>query len=85
MRSFGSLQSVDQLVAVPAHRLQVLDPVGSAMRPVPAMVNLETPEATTPGASPIIQPEHFERVKPVDLSHQNLKRKLIGKMGALRN
>jgi len=59
--------------------------VGSAMRPVPAMVNLETPGAATPGTQPVVPPEHFERVKPVNLAHQNLKRKLIGKMGALSN
>jgi|SRR5579862_3656372 len=84
-RSFGSLQPVDHVVAVPAHRLQVLNFVGSAMRPVATMVYLKTPGATTPGTSPVIQPERFERVNPVHLSDQNLKRKLIGKMGALSN
>jgi len=49
------------------------------------MVNLKTPGATTPGTSPVVQPEDFERVKPVHLADQNLKRKLIGKMGALSN
>ena|SRR5579863_4728498 len=49
------------------------------------MVNLETPGATTSGTSPVVPPKHFERVKPVHLAHQNLKGKLIGKMGALSN
>jgi hypothetical protein len=49
------------------------------------MVNLETPGATTPGAPPVVAPEHFERVNPVHLAHQNLKRKIIGKMSALSN
>jgi hypothetical protein len=55
------------------------------MRPVPAMVNLETPGAATPGTSPVVPLEYFERVKPVHLAHQNLKRKLIRKVGALSN
>jgi hypothetical protein len=73
------------MVAVPAHRLEILDLVGSAMRPIPAMVNLETPVATTSGAPPAVLPKHFERVNSVDFAYQNLKRKLIRKMGALRN
>jgi hypothetical protein len=47
------------------------------------MVNLETPGATTPGTPPVVLPEHFERVKPVHLAHQDLQRQLIGQMGAL--
>jgi hypothetical protein len=51
-RSLRSLQCVDQLAAIPADRLQVLDFVCASVRPVLAVMNLQPPCPATPRTSP---------------------------------
>jgi len=49
---------VDQLVAVPANRLQVLDPVRPAVGTELPVVNLQPLEAPAPGTPPVVLPGH---------------------------
>jgi hypothetical protein len=63
---------MDQLVAVPAHGLEVFHSVGASMGPVLAVMNLQTPGPAAPRTPPAVLLEHFERMNRVDLAHQDL-------------
>jgi len=74
---------MNQVVAIPANWLQILDSVAPAMRPVFAMVNLQPPvvvAAATPSAR---SSQNFKTVDLVHLAHQNVKGKLLGAMSRL--
>src|SRR5207245_3566469 len=46
------------------------------------MMNLQPPRSAAPRTSPAVLLERFERMNRVDLTHQDLQRKIIGKMGS---
>ena len=84
-RSLRSFRLMNQMVAIPADRFQILDPVAAAMRPVFTMVNLQAPvvvAAVTPSGR---SSQNFNTMDLVYLGHQNAKGKLIGAMSRLGN
>jgi hypothetical protein len=64
---------MNEMVTIPANGLQILDSVAPAMRPVFAMVNLQSPvvvAAATPSAR---SSQNFKTMDLVYLAHQNAK------------
>ena len=53
------------------------------MGPVAAMMNLQSLDAATSGASPAMFFEHLERVKLVHFADQDLERELFDKVATL--
>jgi hypothetical protein len=70
--SCRSLEPVDQLVAVPTNRLQILNSMSASMGPVFAVMDLEPPSPAAARTSPAVLLECFERMNRVDLAHQDL-------------
>src|SRR5260370_7188773 len=74
---------MNEMVTIPANWFQILDSVAPAMRPVFAMMNLQTPmvvAAATPSAR---ASQNFKTVDLVHLAHQNAQGKLIAAMSRL--
>ncbi len=57
---------MNELVTIPAYRLQVLDLMRSTMRPVLAVMNLEPPARPAPRAAPAML---LHRLAAVDEKH----------------
>ena len=71
------LVMMNQLVAISAHRLQVLDPMGPSMRTVLAMMNFETFARPAPRAKPAVLLHGFAAIQHVNALHQSPHRKKI--------
>jgi len=84
-QSLGSLQLVYHVMTILTHRLQILHLVRTAMRPVPAVVNLQATDAPASGTPSFGPLERLERVQSIDCAHQNIQCELFSQMGALGN
>src|SRR5258708_524785 len=74
---------MNQMMAIPANWLQILDSVTSPVRPVFAMMNLQAPvvvAAATPSAR---ASQNFKTVDLVHLGNENAQGKLLGAMSRL--
>jgi hypothetical protein len=76
---------MNQMVAIPANWLEILDSVAAAMRPVLTMVNLQAPAAVAAAAASARSSQNFKTMDPVHLADQNAKGKRLGAMSRLGN
>jgi len=63
---------VDHFVTVPADRFQVLNPVGTTMGPVLAVMNLQPTNPAAPRTPPAVLLDGFERMYLIDPADQDL-------------
>ncbi len=71
------------MVTIPANWFQILYSVAPAMRPVFAMVNLQSPVVVAAATSSPRSSQNLKTMDFVYLAHQNAKGKLLGAMSSL--
>jgi len=74
---------MNQMMTIPANWLQILDSVAPPVRPVFAVVNLQSPVVVAAATSSARSSQNFKTVDFVHLAHQNAKGKLLGAMSRL--
>ena len=74
---------MNQVMAIPANWFQILDSVAPAMRPVLAVVNLQSSVVVTAATPSAGSSQNFKTMDPVHLAYQNVEGKLIGTMSRL--
>jgi hypothetical protein len=82
-QSLRSFHLMNQMVAIPANWFQILDSMAPPVRPVLAMVNLQSPVVVAAATPPARLSQNFKTVDLVHLAHENAKGKLIAAMSRL--
>jgi len=74
---------MNQMMTIPANWLQILDSVAPPVRPVFAMVNLQSPVVVAAVAPSARASQNFKTVDLVHLANQNAEGKLIATISRL--